>query len=213
MNNNTNLNTQLKDDSFKFTFTKDKELLHKYYYMRTEAFRSVWNLKECDQMTDDFDKISDALVVTKGEKCIAGGRLIIHKAFSSQSLTFETEDFKVQKLFSDKHLNIRTYGEISRFAISEQYRSPEICSEMLRFLAERGRRYGCSCFIVVSPIQSARFFKRIYEDIGYPCKIYKDIELPEKDSYENIRMNLMFIDLESNKSNQLLETYEEFLTA
>jgi hypothetical protein len=191
---------KIKLENLSYQFTKSANLLSSYYKMRADAFASVWNLKHSKPDEDPLDLISDILVVLNGDVCVAGARLTIHKPLSSTKLSFEVGDFDVCNVFPERNLNAKCYGEISRFAISEEYRGGGITSRILDIMAIRAKEYGCECFIVVSPMRSAQFFKKIYATLGYTSKIHEDIIVPDRPTYEGIQMRVMVIELGNSKS-------------
>jgi Acetyltransferase (GNAT) domain len=180
-------------ESLAFKFSKENTLLNSYYQMRAEAFAKVWNLKHKNAEEDELDRKSDILMVMDGKNCVAGARLSISSPDNPTHLSFEVDNFRVADFFPD----LKCYGEISRFAIMDGYRETEICKEMLRIMAEKGKSYSCECFVVVSPQQTARFFKRIYNSLGYETTIHKNIAVPARPTYEGIRMYVMTIELKN----------------
>ncbi len=182
-------------ERLQFFFSKSEDILQSYYEMRAKAFASVWNLKHSSAEEDALDRQSDILVVQDAGVCVAGARLTICPPFSNVKLSFEVEGFNVCNMLEKRGLHGKCYGEISRFAISDGYRDVEVCREVLRIMADSGKKYGCECFIVVSPHKTARFFKRVYASLGYSSVIHAEIDVPARPTYEGIKMCVMVIDL------------------
>lgn len=185
----------IEEDKVNYFFTKNQNLLNKYYKMREESFISTWNLTNFHVGEDSYDKISEILVATYFNECIAGARLIVHPAKSDVKLTFEVDGFDVQHVFTDLNLKEKCYGEISRLAVSSKYKGTSTGKEILRIIGLRGEEIGCDYFIVVCPKSSARFVRQTFNNCGYKATIYPNIKLPDRPTYENIKMYLMVIEL------------------
>lgn len=176
-----------------YHFTKDPELLDKYYKMRARSFTKKWGLRAFSAQEDAFDTISDILLAMKADQCVAGARMITHQAGSDTKLPLEDGGLQVQSLLPDLNLEDKCYAEISRIAVCDDYPDKNICIEITRLMVEKAQSYGAEYIIAVSPMPMARLFKRFYTFLGFEYFILQDIVIPDKPNYEGIRMYLILI--------------------
>lgn len=177
-----------------YEFTEDKALLQQYYSMRENMFISVWGLKSFYGGEDKFDAQSHILVARQGNLCIGGLRLTVSTPQNRIELPLEAEGFKLFDLLPELELESKTYAELSRYAVLPDFQGPEIYLEGSRRLFARALSLGVDFGFAVSPLGQARNYRRTATALGLGCEIRKDIEVPDRDNYEGIRMYLSLFD-------------------
>nr|AAO64420.2 long chain N-acyltryptophan synthase [uncultured bacterium CSL1] len=177
-----------------YEFTDDVALRQQYYQMRENMFINVWGLKSFFGGEDKFDSISQILVARQGNLCIGGLRLTISTPQNTVSLPLETEDFQLCDLVPELELHDKTYAELSRYAVLPDFQGPEIYFEGSRRLFARALAQGVEYAFAISPLGQARNYRRTATALGLGCEIRKNIEVPDRDNYEGIKMYLSIFD-------------------
>lgn len=183
----------------KYEFTQDPGLLHQFYKLREEMFISVWGLKHFTGGEDAFDHSSHIIVARLGKQVIGGTRLTISSPAAPQALPMEHDDFKLSELFPDLGLVNRSYCEFSRAAILPDYQSGPVMPIGFAKAIQRAIAEGVDYAFTLSPIPMARNYRQTMQAFGFGWNIRSDIKIPERESFEGIRMVLSVMDLSKSK--------------
>lgn len=189
-----------------YEFTRDLGLLHQYYQLREQMFISVWGLKHFYGGKDKYDDISDILIARSGNLCVGGGRLTYSSPKNPIDTPIEYGDFRLQKLFPELDLGSKIYAECTRLALLPEYRTKEISFEIYRRIVQYHLRIKASYGFWVAPLPLARTYRQNCINLGFPCKIRLDIEIPDKEDYQGIKMCIGVMDFTSALSAQIPAT-------
>jgi hypothetical protein len=178
-----------------FEFTQDAGLIHQYCVMREHMFISVWGLKHFSGTKDRFDDASQLMVARRGLQVIAGGRLTISTPAGRLAMPMEGDDLNLVSLFPDLELARRTYGEFSRLAILPEFRAGNVFPELAKRFIRKAVAEGVDYAFNMAPVPLARSYRQTMQSFGLSWKIRSDVEVPERDEFEGIKMVLSVMDL------------------
>ena len=137
---------------------------------------------------------ADILIAHQGNLCIGGLRLTISTPQKRVVLPCESEGFNLFDLLPELELEGKTYAELSRYAVLPDFQGPEIYFEGSRRLFARALSQGVDFAFAISPLGQARNYRRTATALGLGCEVRKDIEVPDRDNYEGIKMYLSVFD-------------------
>lgn len=187
--------TQVREpEPLVYEFTRDPALLHQYYRLREQMFISVWGLKHFDGAKDEFDEIHETLIARQGRFCVGGVRFTFSTPNKPAIMPMESNGLDLKLLFPELDLENKIYGECGRFAMLPEFRSRETSHQMLQHIALQHLRYKAAYGFWLAPFIAARSYRQTFASLGVNCKIRTDIEVPDRDSYEGIKMYVGVID-------------------
>jgi hypothetical protein len=181
-------------DTVEYEFTRDPALIHQYFEIRSRLFISVWGLKECHGTKDEFDNANEMLIARQGRLCVGGARFTFATPEEPSMLPLEKSGLNVKDLFPDLDLDNCKYGECSRFVVLPEFRTREISHQMQYHVVQEHIRNGASYGFWMAPLVVARNYRQTVGSFGIPCTIRTDIQVPEKDEYEGIKMYIGMMD-------------------
>lgn len=175
--------------------TKDTYFLKQYYKIREALYRRDLHLENFSGEEDQYDLDGDIVIVRIGQEVVGGGRINYSKPQSRIPLVLEEEGFYIAELFPDLELENEVYCEISRLALSEQYRcGKKVISLLIEKIVERAKLSGVKYIFTVSPMIQAKIYKMIGRTLGLDFKI-SAIKVPAKEIYGGITMVLSSTEL------------------
>ncbi|PIR37480.1 MAG: hypothetical protein COV35_10340 [Alphaproteobacteria bacterium CG11_big_fil_rev_8_21_14_0_20_39_49] len=197
------------DKNIKFDFFYNKtehHLVQKYFSLRESAFIDQWNLKKFSGKEDKYDKDATIIIMHKHNVCLGGGRLIIHNIGSDTKLPAETDGFSLDEQLPELNLAQHKYGELSRIAISNEYRNGLYSAEMYRRLIDvKARDLDIDYLFCVTKMQLARASRISLKKLNLPFEIKPKIKVPDLPTYEGHKMVLSLIDLTNTHSTKYQE--------
>lgn len=186
-----------------YELTYDAGYLFQYFRLREEMFISVWGLEHFTGEKDPFDDISDVMIARVGNHVIGGCRLTFSTPENRKKLPMEKEDICLEEKFPQLSLSAHSYVEISRMAILPEYQNSVVMLELSRQMLRRGAEKHARYAFTLSPTGLARNYRKAAMLFGLKWNILNNIEIPERDEYEGIKMVLSMLDLEAAyKSDQ-----------
>lgn len=178
-----------------YEFTEDAGFLHQYYNLREEMFISVWGLTHFSGQKDQFDDTSEIMVARQGLQCIAGGRLTISTPNKPQPLPMERHGLILKDAFPELNLDKCSYGEFSRLAILPEFRGGEVFPEIARRFIKKAIASGVDYAFNMAPQPLARNYRQVVQLFGLTWDIRRDIDVPDQEEFEGIRMVVSVMDL------------------
>ena len=178
-----------------YEMTRDSGLLHQYHLLRKEMFISVWGLKNFPSTKDLYDDVSDVMIARVGNHCIAGCRLTFSNPGERMALPMEKEGLSLEKLLPNLALADERYVEISRMAILPDFQNSLVMLELSRQLLKRGAEKKARYAFTLAPVPLARNYRKAAHLFGLKWQILNDIEIPDREEYEGIKMVLSMLDL------------------
>jgi hypothetical protein len=157
-------------------------------------FISVWGLQQFSGKKDEFDDISDVMVARVGRQVIGGCRLTFSTP-DHRALPMEGQDFNLEDTFPEIPLHTMEFVEISRMAILPEYQNSLVMLELSRQLLKRGAEKRARFAFTLAPVPLARNYRKAASLFGLNWKIRNDIEIPDRQEYEGIKMVLSMLDL------------------
>jgi len=178
-----------------YELTRDPGYLHQYFRLREEMFISVWGLKQFSGQKDEYDDESDIMVARIGNQVVGGCRLTFSTPEDRKHLPMEKQDFVLEDQFVELGLYDLKFAEISRMAILPEYQNSLVMLELSRQLLKRGAEKKARYAFTLSPVPLARNYRKAAHLFGLNWKIRADMEIPDREEYEGIKMVLSMIDL------------------
>ena len=178
-------------DELTFEFTKDKGLLHQYYLIREQEFKSVYRLNNCKGEETDFDRNGEILIVRKGNQCVGGVRLFTSTPRMPRKLPLEMEGIDLDKYFPELKQKEMSYAQASWFSLLPEFRGGDVTHKLFVRLYNRIIALNIDLVFGTAPILNARVYRHNSLRIGLKqTKIHYDIEFPNP-FYEEFRPYLV----------------------
>jgi len=185
-----------------FEFTNDPGQLHQYYRLRDQLFISVWGLNHIPGAEEALDKASHIMVARQGLLCVGGGRLTISSAAHRQLMPMESEDFALGNVLPELDLAQSTYAELSRFAIMQDFRDDKIFPELLSRFIRRAIAEGVDYLFHAAPLSATKSYRQSVQALGFDCHTRRDLEIPDREEFDGVKMALSVMDLTSAKTRR-----------
>ncbi len=186
---------QREPEQVVYEMTRDAGYLHQYFRLRQEMFIHIWGLEHFNGTKDEYDDQSDIMVARRGNHVIGGCRLTFHNAHASNRLPMEKSDFVLAEHLKDIPFSDVTYVEISRMAILPEFQNSVVLLELSRQLLKRGAEMKARYAFTLAPTTLARNYRKAASLFGLKWEIRNDIQVPDREEYEGIRMVLSMLDL------------------
>ena len=178
-----------------YDITDDIGLIHQYCILREEMFKRIWNLKHFTAEKDNIDEISDIIVARQGLQCIGGGRATFTTMQKRQKLPLEQlGDFSLAAALPELNLAACSYYEVTRIAVLPEFSKESVPSELIGRLILQSIAKGCQYGFFISPLAMTRTHRRVINQLGYTLTTRRDIEIPDREEYEGIKMFLSYVD-------------------
>lgn len=182
---------RIKSGRLTYQFDNSNDQLQGYYNLRQEVFTEYWKLKSFKGGADQYDKMSHTLTIYEGQKCVGGARLIIRNPEDDFLLPMETKSFQLKNTLKDVNFRAQPVAELSRLALLPEYRNGEISKNIYRKIIERAKKYNVGYIFTVCHITQARKSRMLCKDLDIEVSIRKNIIVPQLDTYEGVKMNLL----------------------
>ena len=167
-------------------------MLHQYYNIREQEFKSVYGAKNFKGEETEFDRDGEILIVRKGNQCVGGARLFISTPRLRKKLPLEINDFSLDKYFPKLKQKEMIYAQASGFTLLEEFRGGDVTRMLFNRLYNRVVALGGDMIFAAPPILNARVYKQNCIAMGLQnVKIHNDIELPRFPTYEEVKCYLM----------------------
>lgn len=198
-----------------FEFSTDEALLHQYYMLRERMFISTWGLKEFSAQEDNYDRTSDVLIVRRGNLCVGGARLTFSKPGDRPVLPMENPSFQLQQIFPDLDLEHKIYAECARMALLPEFRTKEVSFQIRHELIKHCVSKNADYAFWIAPLLQARNYRQTCVNLGYACKIRTDVEVPDREEYEGIKMYMAVLEFKTAPNGEAIKPAyaEELVTA
>lgn len=186
-------------DKLRYIFAKDEKNLRQYYRLR----KIIYNMElgiDLNEGSDEYDPISEVMVVKNKEQCVGGARITIHYPNSNTKLPMESDDFRLKDILSDLNLDNYAYAEFSRLILMPKYRDNKISQRIYKSLNRKARQLGVRYIFVITDKIHARRYILSYRKLGFKIKILDNVIIPNeiKDKYSNIVQCILMLDIEKN---------------
>ena len=167
-------------------------MLHQYYNIREQEFKSVYGAKNFKGEETEFDRDGEILIVRKGNQCVGGARLFISTPRLRKKLPLEINDFSLDKYFPELKQKEMSYGQASGFTLLPEFRGGDVTNMLFRRLYHRAIASNIDIIFAVTTILNARVYRQNCISMGlYDVMIHNDIELPDSPEYESVKCYLV----------------------
>jgi Acetyltransferase (GNAT) domain len=188
---------QRKQEDITYETTRDPGYLHQYYLLRENMFIHVCGLGHSAGQKDAFDDQSDIMVARVGNHVIGGCRLTFSTPKSRTPMPLEKNDFDLGQALPDRNIGKATYMEISRMAILPEYQNSVVMLELSRRLLKYGIEKKARYAFTLAPAKIERNYHKAAALFNLEWQILNDVEIPDREEYEGIRMALSMLDMAS----------------
>ncbi len=178
-----------------YEFTHDEALLHQYCLLREEMFKKIWSLENFHASKDVVDDISEIIIARQGLQCVGGGRATFSTEQERQLLPLEADGFSLVEALPELMLDRCNYYEVTRIAVLSEFNKNNVPMELIGRLIKLSIEKECSYGFFISPLTMTRTHRRVINALGYNLTTRRDIELPDREEYEGIKMYLSCVDL------------------
>jgi len=180
-----------------FEFSRDPALIHQYYRIYEQEFKSVLHADYHHHDNDEHDQKGHFLIVRRGKLCVGGARLNTKTPRQPELLPIEMDGFKLEDHFPDlKHKEV-SYGQIGRLCVLPEYRGGAVTRLMMWHLYRKSVALGLETIFATAPLIIARGHMKSSIAMGLKhTKVHLDIKLPEYPMCEGIRFYLMSVGLD-----------------
>lgn len=186
------------EEKITFEVTQDRALLHQYYDIRERMYRKMFDSKDFVDEEDLYDKLGHIIVARRGKLCLGGCRLIIREGDEGFLLPLESQEFKLRNVFPDLPLSKERHGEISRFAILDDYNNRDVLSGLCEVMYNQVVASGAHYMFAKSTLTMARHWRLIANSFGVKTtQICDDLKVPEHSINPDIKWYITLSDLTS----------------
>lgn len=186
----------------------DKNRLEEYYQIRRDSYvRDKFMDGHFNQgKPDDYDRISDMMLVVQNDKCLGGARLTSTVPDNRIFLPTESNNFNFEDALPELPLKYCGYAEIHRFVLERSSRAMGFLESLIWcsyiWCVEQGISYLMSPSV---PLRT-RMYKKACDKLGLTITVRKDIVIREE-KYSNVDMYLMIMDVR----NQPYHDYVKYI--
>ncbi len=196
-----------EDKELVYEFTTNPDLLDQYTKLRQslyptddkfKGFRTFGYLPEEDYKKEQ----GKMLIVRKGNVVVGGAGLVISSPNERALLPLEQNilpingrQFLLRRQFPNMRLENYSYGEFNRIVLLPEYRTGIYTKTIFKKMLIESERLGLRYLFGMGDRVRARLYKKLYGNFGLNVNICWDIDVPQKDDYENIKMYIMTMDL------------------
>lgn len=175
--------------------TRDASLLAQYYLLRERTFRRELGLAGFQGGEESWDWASDIVVARKGKRCIGGARITASTPERRQNLPLEADGMHLSSALPSLQLPVAGYAQVTRLAIDERERTPQLLQHFGAALVTHARRVGCDYLIGVSGMARSRIYRRIFRAQGLNYRINHEYVLPVAAEFAGLPHVLGFVTL------------------
>ena len=178
-----------------YEFTRDPGYLHQYYLLREKMYIRTWGLKNFEAPEDEYDRQSHIIIARRGNHVVGGGRLTVAGPRKETLLPLEDEDFRLKDLFPEMGLEYCKYAELSRMAVEPEFHGGECTKALFEHMYRKLSALKVAYWFALAPSPSARMYRRMFNSLGLDLTIWRETEVPQRDGYEGIKMNLLSVSI------------------
>jgi hypothetical protein len=169
-----------------YELTNDPSLLGQYYRIRERCFRRELGIEDFDGSEDARDRRSDILVARVGSRCIGGTRITGRHPESLHPVPVEEEGLDLVTALPDLRLAERSFCQWGRLALDPEYRTHEVLRRYCNAIIEASRALGYAYSVVVTDINRARLYKRLFSVLGYHYDIVRGLCIPAEAGFDQL---------------------------
>jgi hypothetical protein len=172
--------------TLKYELTKDPTLLEQYYRIREMCFRRELGIEDFDGSEDARDRRSHILIARVGNRCIGGTRITGRHPGSLHPVPVEEEGLDLVAELPGLRLAESSFCQWGRLALDPAYRTPDVLRRYCNAMIDASRALGYTLSLVVTDINRARLYKRLFYVLGYRYDIVHDVRIPAEAGFDGL---------------------------
>lgn len=172
--------------TLKHELTKDPALLEQYYRIRETCFRRELGIADFDGSEDARDRRSQILIARDGKRCIGGTRITGHHPGSLHPVPLQEEGFDLVAALPGLRLAQTAFCQWGRLALDPEYRTTRVLRQYCNAMIDASRTLGFTYSLVVTDINRARLYKRLFSVLGYRYDIVRDVRIPAEAGFDGL---------------------------
>ena len=169
-----------------YELTKDPALLEQYYRIRERCFRRELGIADFDGSEDARDRRSHILVARDGNRCIGGTRITGRQPESLHPVPLQEEGLDLVAALPGLRLAQTSFCQWGRLALDPEYRTTRVLRQYCNAMIEASRALGFTYSLVVTDINRARLYKRLFSVLGYRYDIVRDLRIPAEAGFDGL---------------------------
>lgn len=201
-----------------FEFTNDPAMIARYIELREKIYAKELYDDEIELSElrgnglvgprDDFDGLSDILIVRAGNNVVGGARLTVSSPSNPCTLPMEFDGFRIKDCLAGIDSQRSIYAEFSRFIMLPGFRSPLHSREVFRKIDQRARHLGVQYIFAATPMIQAIAYRRIYRSLGRRLIICEDILYPKNPIHGGVHMHFLMTKTAWPKINEKMSNLQ-----
>ena len=193
---------------YQMRFTKNADLIAQYKLLRKELYPSDRRMKGFRYFThigaEEYeDPDHQMLMLYNGHRCYGGACLRISTPQNPIVLDLENDIlpeknkyyFSLRDRFPEMELTKYSYAEFNRIVLHPSLRTGEATRRIFQAVLERCVDYKVRYLFGIGDKVRIRLYRQIYTNAGMECKIRDDVDIPLRNEYEGMKMQLLWGDM------------------
>jgi hypothetical protein len=202
------LSTGPSDIEYKMSFTRNRELIAKYKDLREALYGidprfvgfRIFNQMGAENYEDPDDQM---LILHDGKNCYGGACLRISTPQRQVILDMENDIlppsgkyyFSLRERLPELKLEQYAYAEFNRIVLDPRLRKGTALKRIFQAVLERCIDHRVRYIFSISDMSRGRLYRQIYANAGMDCTIRKDVHIPMRNEYEDIKMYMLYGDM------------------
>lgn len=193
---------------YQMRFTRNPDLIAQYKLLRKALYPSDPRFKGFRYFTqigaEEYeDPDHQMLILYNGNRCYGGACLRISTPQRPIVLDLENDIlpekekyfFSLKERFPGMQLDQYAYAEFNRIVLHPGLRTGEATRRMFHAVLERCIDYRVRYLFGIGDRVRIRLYRQIYTNAGMECKIRSDVDIPLRQEYEGMKMQLLCGDM------------------
>lgn len=193
---------------YQMRFTKNYDLIEQYKLLRKELYPKDPRFKGFRFFTqigaEDYeDPDHQMLMLYNGNRCYGGACLRVSTPKRPTILDLENDImpgkdkyfFSLKERFPEMELDKYAYAEFNRIVLHPSLRTGEATRRIFQAVLDRCIDYRVRYLFGIGDKVRIRLYRQIYTNAGMECKIRDDVDIPLRQEYEGMKMQLLWGDM------------------
>lgn len=184
----------------KVFFTRDKDLISEFVKIRTRAYIDEFeggNSEDFTRSQDEFDRKGRVMLAVKNSEVIGGVRLMFSDECDYLSNEHPGTQFEYNQV-------LKRYGqktglkivEVSGVIVKKEYRDFSVVAAMFDLLLKVSIARSCSYIFGTSLIVACRFYRMIFNKMGFYLEIVLSYPWERKELYGFAKMFPIYVKID-----------------
>ncbi|MDX2073051.1 MAG: hypothetical protein SFX19_01645 [Alphaproteobacteria bacterium] len=195
------------DVPYHMRFTRDPQLISRFWKLRDKLYRSDprfegFRFFSYDEAENYLDPDDQMLIIHDEHRCYGGACLRISTPRKPIMLDMEKDIstgtgqwyFSLQEQLPDMQLDKYAYAEFNRIVVEPALRTGSLTKKIFEAIRDRCLEYRVRYIFGSSDLVRARYYKRLYMQLGLAGGVLENIDIPMHKDYEGHKMYLFYGD-------------------